>query len=148
MEKEGLSAVNIFSAGNGRATIQSTGLAFAFLLVKHKGADQADIIRQLFEPTRNFIDNPNGHSLCVSYTSPADIEAVAGMLGAISNEAFISLFDPEELNRAKIYPCLWRWRTGPNQAYTENHLLQDFIPVKELLIEAARHKDYIVAFSG
>ncbi len=84
----------------------------------------------------------------ISYLDLDKIKQIAVLLNTISNDDFISEFDPEELNREKIYPCCWNNKPGENQIYNRKHILHDFQHLKEMFKNANNTNDYILCCVG
>jgi hypothetical protein len=145
LKETGIKDLDLLSVSKGRATIQGTAMALQHLLSKGKAKEQAKAIAEAFAPKRMLFED---YEMPVAYSDAEPVGSAALLIESVTDQHLVEMYDPEELNRAGIYPGHWRWGSTPDEAYTEKHLLDDFESMKELFTKAAQDGDFIVTFSG
>jgi hypothetical protein len=85
----------------------------------------------------------------IYYNPPETVDAIATFLATITDESFRQAFDPEELNRAKVYPSgVWNRKTGTNQGFNEQSLVEDLHLLKSFFTRIKQKDNYCVCFIG
>jgi hypothetical protein len=145
LETEG---VEIVCEANGHATTQGSALALKYLLLKIVDPEKTTIVNDVFEPMREIPGDTSAFGLSVTYLLQEEVQSAAQMLRTISDKDLIRVFDPEELNKADVYPGGWQWETDRSQASTDKKIQLEFRLVKEFFANAAASREYIVAITG
>ena len=162
LEQRGIDDINLMPLTKTYYTLQGTFMALEFYLKKIIPLSEQFIIAELFNPDKHLFRKDllefDGYSpdmleavrleTAFPYLLPHTVEAAAGQLATITADHLLQLYNPEELNSKHIYPGFWGWYTRPGQANTEGSLAEDFDQMKSFFLEAARERDYVLAFTG
>jgi hypothetical protein len=149
---------------NDSASFDKTFEGLRYILAKNRDRDTADLVRQIFEP-ENFLGadfdwgevdfNDETHDYLaleaarIYYNSPATVAAIAGFLTSITDEVFLSVFNPEEMNQARVYPgTVWNRSKRPEIGYNEQDMLDEFQRLKAFFNRINRGRNYCVSYVG
>jgi hypothetical protein len=134
-----------------------------FVLSKNRSLKFAKLAKEIFYPPMLIGEEPivtvenadsfdyskfDFENLPIYYNNPANVDAINAMLDATTDELFLSNFNPDELNREGIYPCLWNRNEDEDSAFNENDIFEGFIKLKSFFKRAKADKDFILSYVG
>lgn len=148
------------SSAKDHTTLQGSFMALEYILSKAQAPSAIELVNELFNPTQS-LGEPDLENLtaekkmefyenggAIHYLDTATISKLSGLLENFSESDIHSKYDSNELNSNRIYPEVWHNDNSPGQAYNERHILDDFIPLKKIIKQAADDLDYILVFVG
>ncbi len=148
------------STAKDYTTLQGSFMALEYILSKAQDPYAIELINELFNPTQS-LGEPDLESLtleekmefyenggAIQYLDNVTISKLSGLLDKFSESDIHSKYDSNELNSNRIYPEVWHNDNSPDQAYNERHILDDFVPLKKIIKQAADDMDYILVFAG
>ena len=143
------------------ACFDKTFEGLRFVLCKAK-PEAASLLTHVFEPllfvgeeidyaNLNWDNLPPDLSLdgtAVYYHDPATVEALSIYIATITDQAFRQAFDPDELNRAGIYPEIWNREESANNGFNEQALVEEFQELQQFLSKASAGSHYCICYVG
>ena len=163
--------LDLLKGRHNRVTFQGTHEGLRYVLSKALSNHDAELVNEIFYPTTYlgnisqtvFPDSTEAEAYIdvtgdeeydgfdsepVSYHDPAKVKRIAVALDCLHPDEILAHFDPEELNRDKIYPWCWNRSQEDDRACNERHILADFESLKELFSSATRTNSYLLCFVG
>jgi hypothetical protein len=148
------------SLAKSSSTFQGTFMALEFILSKEKNEESKVLISEIFNPSQKFWEDDfkkmteeeqlefyaNGGF--TFFLNENTVSKLAALIDEISELEVRNKYSSKELNENDIYPYVWSEGNSLSEAYNENHLVSDFINLKEFLIRASRNKSYVIVFVG
>lgn len=149
------STIGDLLADKAFTTMHSTHEGLRYMLAK--GRDEATVktIDEIFYPLtyieQGGVDDEEEEEYegePIGYHAPQQVAAIAALLESITPEEIQRAYNPEELNREKVYPWCWNREPGDKNAFNEEALLENFHRLKKLFLSAHQNGDFVLIFVG
>lgn len=142
------------------AGFNKTQMGLGYVLAKDRDRATADMVVGIFEPPQflgadfewDEIDADEALELeaaRIHYNDPAAVQTIADFLATVSEDDVRAAFDPEDMNRLKVYPNgAWNRSPDPRYLYNEADILEEFRKLKQFFGQISQAGLYCLSFVG
>lgn len=162
LKQSGIDEVDLMPMAKSYALLCGTFMALEHYLKELVPPSAQPAVTEVFNPEKRLFrkvlpeaedDTPEWREMvlletAVPYLTPSLVQCVAEAIREISDQELLRLYNPDQLNRAGIYPRCWTWAQDDFTAYSDRSLVEEFRRMKQLFLEAAFAGDYILAVTG
>ncbi len=163
---ENRNEIKIFNRTENSYCFQNSFAAIEFVLLKNKSEKNQKILNEIFNPTEylgNFdFDKVNFENMdyveemfefmesgnYYQYINYKIVKEISEKISEIMESEINENYSATELNENDIYPSNWCDENIEGESNNVNHLIEDFIELKKIIIQANKEENYLLICSG
>jgi hypothetical protein len=151
--------INVHNRTKDFYTFQNSFMGIEFLLTKDKSELHKKILNQIFNPKDYLGDfdfeNPDFDEMMdfmesgnyFPYLSIEKVTEIAKIISEITESEIKNKYNATELNDNDIYPNEWTNENIEGESHNLNHLIEDFLELKKIIIQASKEEKYLLICS-
>lgn len=146
--------INGILPGKIYATISGTHMGIQFIL-QELNPENSGLIEEIFNPPilnydkaaypdedQDYPEDP------VYFHSTLKVKMISQLLESVSEADMMNRYDPDELNKAKIYPWYWYYEKDNENKTNEKHIVNDFRILKDIFRQSGKNNNCLLCFIG
>jgi Domain of unknown function (DUF1877) len=163
---ENRNEIKIFNRTENSYCFQNSFAAIEFVLLKNKSEKNQKILNEIFNPTEylgdfdfdkvnfenmdyveemfDFMESGNYYPF-LNYEKVSEISKI---ISEITESEINENYSATELNENDIYPSNWSDENISGESNNANHLIEDFIELRKIIIQANNEENYLLICSG